>query len=387
MQTNSRIKIADILRGWALLGVIICNYTYFAYSKQWTLHGDAMTNTILQTIEGYLLSAKGWTLLHVLFGFGFGVFLERNSQNRAFPFVKRMLYLFVFAFVNTLFFEGDILRDYALLGLLILPFYKLSSKKLVIISIVMFLLVPFVAAFINTIPTPVTEVSGEQLTVLYHSYNVWDVVKYNLIVSHYDEVLSPGYMYTAHYVMFLCMLVGLMVQKNKVFEKLELNSKMLKRVLFISLFLAVALNVVFRFSMVNELFYLKYFELHYWIVLSTMVFTTSCICLLHIKGKCKKLFHSFATIGRMTLTNYMMQNVISFFVFKGVGLRLFDTMPFYFYFVFAITLYVLQILFSTWWLNRFKYGPVEWLWRTLSKTKSNNVSEKETLQLSPVENS
>lgn len=377
MHPNSRIRIVDVLRGWALLGVIICNYSYFAYSAEGTLHGNATVNTILQELERYLLSAKGWTLLHVLFGFGFGVFLERNSQkgNGSFPFVKRMLYLLVFAFVNTLFFEGDILRDYAVLGLLVVPFYKLSSKKLLVISAVLFLLVPFVAALVNTIPPPALSFSRAELSALLHSYNVIDVMQHNLIASHYDEVLNPGYMYTGHYVMFLCILAGLILQKTNVFGQLELYRKTIKRVVIISLILAVILAVVFTFSMKNKLEYVKYFQFYYWKVLVTMVFTTSCICLLYLNGKCKSLFHYFSTIGRMTLTNYMMQNVISFFVFKGVGLRLFDTMPYYFYFVFAIALYIVQVFFSKWWLSRHAYGPLEGLWRTLSSTKSKEKPE------------
>jgi uncharacterized protein len=139
----------------------------------------------------------------------------------------------------------------------------------------------------------------------------------------------------------------------------------------VSLVAAVLMQVAVSYSMPRQLGYLKYFQWYYWCVLATMVFTAAGICLLHLNGKCKRLFHSFSVVGRMTLTNYMMQNVISFFIFKGVGLRLFDSLPYYVYFIIAIGLYMLQLVFSTWWLKRYAYGPLEGLWRKLSRTKRN----------------
>lgn len=377
MSQHSRIQIVDILRGWALLGVVICNYTFFAYSPQFTLHGDVTVNKILQVMEGYLLSGKGWTLLHVLFGFGFGVFLERSRQKGQgyFPFVKRMLWLLVFALVNTLFYEGDILRDYAVLGLVLVPFYALPSKKLIIISAVLLLLTPFVGAFVAMIPPPAEAFTTDYLMTLYHSYHPLDVMKYNLIATYYQEMISPPYLYTAHYVMFLCMLVGLILQKRHVFGNLELHRKTILRVFVVSLVAAVLMQVTLSYSIPRHLVFLKYFQMYYWCVLATMVFTTTGICLLHLNGKCQRLFGSFAVMGRMTLTNYMMQNVISFFIFKGVGLRLFDSLPYYVYFIIAIGVYVLQLVFSSWWLKGHAYGPMEGLWRKLSRTKKNREVE------------
>ncbi|MBC7650348.1 MAG: DUF418 domain-containing protein, partial [Deinococcales bacterium] len=94
----------------------------------------------------------------------------------------------------------------------------------------------------------------------------------------------------------------------------------------------------------------------------------------------KKVFDYFSFMGKMTLTNYMMQNILAFFIFSGVGLRLFNTMPYWFYFALAIVIYLLQLFISKWWLSKFYYGPAEWLWRSLSyetifRFKKPNIQE------------
>jgi uncharacterized protein len=369
IKSSSRIAIVDILRGWALLGVVICNYIDFDFIKA----GGSPDKSLLSEIIGqgieYLLSAKSWTLLCLLFGFSFGIFLQKKNdqgnQNTRFHFMKRMLFLFLFAVVNCFLFFGDILRDYAMLGLLLLFFYRFSPKTLFRISLLMFLLLPFFSAFVNTLDTTAIVANSKAILPLYTSHSVWDVLKYNILESYYSELINPFYLYTVHYLMFLCMILGLAAQKSSFFTNLETHRKTLKVVVVCSLIFVLILMAIFRFKLIN----FDYFRPGYWTVVATMLFNASCICLLYLNGKCKKLFSAFSIVGKMTLTNYLMQNAISFFVFQGIGLRVFDTMPYYFYFFFAIGIFILQVFFSKWWLSRYQYGPVEWLWRSLSNTR------------------
>jgi uncharacterized protein len=74
---------------------------------------------------------------------------------------------------------------------------------------------------------------------------------------------------------------------------------------------------------------------------------------------------AFAPIGRMAFTNYLMQSILFAFIFFGYGLGQFGRMPATAVFVLGAGVFVLQMLFSAWWLRRYRYGPVEWLWRTL----------------------
>jgi uncharacterized protein len=376
IKNSSRLAIVDILRGWALLGVVICNMTVYAYNDKWDLISKDFLSTALEKVEHYLFSAKAWTLLSILFGFGFGILLERKNQETGSAnvyFIKRMLILFVFAFVNTAFQWGDILRDYAGLGLLLLLFYPLPAKKLFIISICMFLLLPFFSAFIASIDITATDPRIAVLTPLKHTQSIFKIVKYNFLMSYYEEVIGAFYLYTVHYTMFLCMLLGLAAQKTHFFDHLETHRKNLQKIAIVTLVFVLAYNIYFIIIGKNILHFFDYFRPRFWAIIATMLFTTACICLLYLNGKCKELFFYFSLMGKMTLTHYITQNIIAFFLFQGIGLIKLDSLPYYFYFFYAIGIYILQVFFSKWWLSRYQYGPVEWLWRSLSTTRSKSL--------------
>lgn len=372
MQTTQRVEIIDILRGWSLFVVIISNYLYFGYSPEGEINGSVSVSAFIEGVEKYLFVAKGWTLLFVLFGFGFGV-VYAKKQHKAYSFLsRRMLVLLVFALLNSFIFDGDILRDYAVLGLLSLLFIQLSARKLLYISGVMLLLLPFLTAFINSVDGSYITTLANKISPLKFSNNWLDVFQYNFQSSYYYEVLSLPYSVTAHYVMFICMILGLTLQKSAFVTYLLANKSLLKKIMTISFLLNVLLWTLFTITKVQKWTYIKYFSLYYWIVLATVVCTVSIIMFLYSKSKEQVVFKLLSNVGKMTFTNYLVQNIITLFVFQGVGLQLYHHMPFYFYLLFAIIVYMLQVAFSYWWLQSYTYGPFEWLWRQLSKTKKHS---------------
>ena len=78
-----------------------------------------------------------------------------------------------------------------------------------------------------------------------------------------------------------------------------------------------------------------------------------------------RLLKVFAPLGRMAFTNYIMQSIIFGFIFFGYGLGYFGRLGAMHALLIGITVYAAQILLSAWWLARFRFGPLEWLWRTL----------------------
>ena len=83
----------------------------------------------------------------------------------------------------------------------------------------------------------------------------------------------------------------------------------------------------------------------------------------------KTFFNYLQVMGKMTLTNYMVQNLIGLLVFSGFGLGILSTKPLWYYISLALGVYILQIIFSKWWLSKYNYGPIEWIWRQLSYRK------------------
>ena len=83
----------------------------------------------------------------------------------------------------------------------------------------------------------------------------------------------------------------------------------------------------------------------------------------------KHLFASVQAVGKMTLSNYVMQNFISILLFSGFGFGFLGKVPLFAYITIALIIYFAQTFFSKWWLSKYNYGFVEWIWRQLTYMK------------------
>lgn len=392
IEQGKRTAILDILRGWALLGVAIGNYSgYMRIGIPHETKNNFLSN-ILSNFDEYVLAGKSWTLLTVLFGYGFAILIHNvaaKGKNPVTFFTWRMLLLFGLAFIDSSFWFGDILKDYAFLGLILLFFYKSSAKTLGIFSAVLFLAVPFIMAYIKGLNIErISIITNPEYLKLYHSGNWLDFFKFNLLANFYQQIIAPGYAIVAHTVMLACMLFGAMLQKLDFFNRLKEMKKLLIYVLISSLFIAVILGFVFYFATENKAAFLKFFHPYFWFIVSTMVFIASGIILLYDAEKLKTIFNYFSAGGKMTLTNYITQNILGAFIFSGIGFGIGDTMPYWFYFSLAVFIFIVQLFISKWWLSKYNYGPIEWLWRSASyrilfplkkKIQSDIISEVRTV--------
>ncbi|WP_158799761.1 DUF418 domain-containing protein [Pedobacter sp. L105] len=379
IQANQRTVIVDILRGWALLGVVLGNYSdFFGFGKTF-VHPPELISTVLEYFNFYFFAAKSWTLLSVLFGYGFAIVMNNvatKGNNPVLFFLKRMFWLFVIAFINSSFWFGDILKDYALLGLLLLFFHRCTAKTAFRLSIILIVIVPFLAAYLTYLNLyDVEKAFNSHVLPLFYSHNWLDVFLMNLKGTYYTEMLSPSYAIIARMVMFACMLLGFSAQRINFFDRLAEFKKQLKTIFWLCLALAILLNAGLLYALSLK-FQFTYFKPRYLIILSTMLTIASGICLLYINGKLKGFFHNLQAMGKMTLTNYIVQNVIAAFLFLNIGLGIFNTMPFWFYIGIALVIYILQLFFSKWWLTYYNYGPIEWIWRQLTYGKRLPIKKK-----------
>ncbi len=372
IQLNQRIVIVDVLRGWALLGVVIMNYfDFFGFGKDWSNYKpDSLANTLFLILD-ILFSAKSWTLLSVIFGYGFAILMNNIKEKGHNPYIffaGRMFWLLVLAGINSAIFFGDILKDYAILGLFLLIFYRSSAKTTFITSLILFVAISAITAYVGYIDDN-SYMKLMELFPLYLSHNLLDVLTFGLKGTYYGEIILKEYLYTVHLVMFCCMLWGFTLYKIDFFVNLMNNKKYIVRAFWISLAVVIFFNVFFVIYENQKWEFLKHLKFRYYIVLSSMIFIGSAICWLFVAGKLKALFANLAIMGKMTLTNYMVQNLIGLLVFSGFGLGVWSNMPIWFYVLLAIVVYVVQIYFSKWWLSKYNYGPIEWIWRQLSYRK------------------
>lgn len=375
IQSSKRTAIVDILRGWAILGVVLGNYTDYAFIGKPVKIKYDMASNILMGVNQFIFAAKSWTLLSLLFGYGFAVVMNNIAAKGKSPvafFSKRMFWLFVIAFINSAFWLGDILKDYAFLGLVLLLFYKASAKTAFWSGAILLFAVPFISAFVDhVLPYDYDAVAKAQVLPTLYSHNWLDVFTSQLKGTYYLEVLLPQYAISVHVMMFACMLFGFAAQRVDFFNRLPELKKQLKRTFWIALIAAVILNIglglLIHFKLNKQVF--VYFKPRYWVIFATLLTIATGICWLYICGKLKRIFNGFQAMGKMTLTNYMTQNILAVFLFLNVGLGMFNTYQYWVYFLIAFAIFVIQIPLSQWWLTYYNYGPVEWVWRQLSYGK------------------
>lgn len=372
VRQNKRIVIVDILRGWALLGVVLMNYTAIFFFMGSKPNPDAFNNFLIKFTAAFF-DSKSWTMLSFLFGYGFAVLMDNVASKGINPvrfFLGRMFWLLVIAFIDSAIWYGDILKDYAVLGALLLLFRNASAKTAFYISLALLLVNPALTAYILSF-----KIHGFALAApyfpLYHSHNLLDVLKSGLICTYRFEILSPVYLIVFHEVVLICFLLGLAAQKIDFFGRLAENKKYIKRAFWLSLGIALVLWVPFSFPLapwLKEVF--EYFNPHLWLFLSTMIFIASAICWLYLAGKFQHFFGALQLYGRMTLTNYVIQNILGLLLFSGFGLGLvMKHLSYGVFMLIALAIYVAQIYFSKWWLSRYDYGLLEWVWRQLSYGK------------------
>src|SRR4051812_28985265 len=149
IQQKERVVIVDVLRGFALFGVLLGNFNgMLTNDVPETIIKNISTpfDYFLDGLHSIFIQNKFMTLFSILFGYGFGVIMERVAKknlNTAYFFLRRMFWLFVFGCIHLAFWGGDILHFYALAGIFLLPFRKILDKGILVWSLLFMFLFPF----------------------------------------------------------------------------------------------------------------------------------------------------------------------------------------------------------------------------------------------------
>jgi len=313
---SKRTAIVDMLRGWALLGVVLMNYSDYYTSID--LDPKIHLSLAMQILKGFgffIFSAKSWTMLSMLFGYGFAVLIRNVADKGINPvrfFTQRMFWLFVIAFINCCFWWGDILKDYAFMGLVMLFFYRLKPKQAFIFCIALFLLLPAISPLVNHIKSN-GDKQFHQLLPLYHSTGFINNVKFHLLGTWYYEVLSPHYAIDVHLIQLMLFMLGFAAQRISFLEYVHQNKKWVKRIFWSNLTGMIVVGGFMGAATKLKWKVLDHYNPGFWFITCSMLLITSALCWLYTNGKLKAFFRSMETIGRMTLTNYLVQNIIAFF--------------------------------------------------------------------------
>ncbi len=377
--TDNRIEIADVLRGFAVMGITLIHFierfSLYSFPEE-TNNFLLFTDRVIWDSTFFAFSGKAYCIFALLFGFSF--FIQDNSQKvkgKDFRgrFAWRLVLLMVFACINSTLFPGEILLLYALLGYVLIAVCRLSTRTVAIIAIVL-LLQPFefgqiIYALINPgytvnagfdVPywdmVNTAQREGSFLEMCKTAIWTGNVANMGWMVLHGRVTQTAG-----------LFLTGMLIGRGNLFPYSEKNIKTWIKVFIIatlSFFPIYGLAAVLPDFITREALLVPSTLLLKSI--SNIAFTGilfAGVILVYYLTNLKRVLHYLAPYGRLSLTNYLSQSLIGAFLFYNWGLGLYKYTGITVCFLMGIGMFLLQFFFSRRWLRSHRQGPLEWLWK------------------------
>ncbi|MFC4024495.1 DUF418 domain-containing protein [Oceanobacillus longus] len=373
IKENNRLVWIDAARGFAIFGIFIVNIG--AFSAPYFMHGGAeqIWNSPLDLMtQGFIdvfFQASFYTLFSILFGFGIELLKDRlvarNADVQSFLF-KRLIILIGFGIIHAFFiWHGDILLSYGLIGLLLLFFLNVRDHFL--ISWGVFLLVGSVGLLSLAMYGARNYLGGYSETVINQALTNYQSSSLLTIWSqNYDDWTYAnggiGFLFLAATLLPL-FLLGMYIARKRWLHEPQKHAVTLKKIWLISLIAFVSIKMgPYLFG--NPIWF-SYIQDNIGGTASAIFYIVSITLLVRNKLGLK-LVQPFISVGRMALTNYILQSVISFILFYGVGFGLYGMIRPAAGIAIVLIIFTIQVFFSKWWFTRFRFGPMEWIWRSLT---------------------
>jgi len=397
---KERIQFLDILRGIAILFILVANIhylsgEYFIPEAQKALMKTASLDYVMEILSFIFVDGKFYSVFSILFGIGFALQYQRmNKDDKVFvPFFrKRMLGLLIIGSVHLfLIWLGDILTLYALVGFTLIWFRNFSDKRLLLWTGILLLMpvVHWLAMYLtdNFYPgyfyrlhdelasTATTEIAdGQKITRFsirdYMAISgIHELLEVNLLMPlrRLGGILWEGRLFKVLALFLLGIWAGRQILERNILS----NTALLKKTFLWGMVIGLPMNLLRtwvefgHFS--GELWPLAEFALN--ALALTPMAVAYCAAVAIVVTRCPQWLGWFVPVGRTALSNYLFQSLICIFIFYGVGLGYGGTLGYSTVLMVAIVLFGWQIIFSTFWLKYFRFGPVEWLWRQLTYGK------------------
>ncbi|MEM9858887.1 MAG: DUF418 domain-containing protein, partial [Bacteroidota bacterium] len=340
----------------------------------------------------FVTEGKFYSIFSLLFGIGFGLQIQR-AMDRNQPFIgrfsRRLLILLFFGIFHAIvLFVGDILTVYALLGFVLILFRNSSNKTLLRLAFIL-LVIPVVQYgwmwYQQQGAPPVDQSDSNamfaQIVTTYQTGTFGEILFTNfggLVFGRYPDLIFTGRFFKV----FAMFLVGFFIAKNRWFAEVPERRDQLKRIMLWSALVGIPCNLVMAHMMSTGAYYSMapsgiVEPIVYAFGVPALGISYACaIALAYQKDKFKALLQALAPLGRMALTNYLMQSLIGCLIFQSYGLGLFGHIGPVFFTLIGLSILILQIIFSNWWLSKYQYGPAEWLWRSMTYRKIQPIKVK-----------
>jgi uncharacterized protein len=399
---SQRIEVIDTLRGFALLGILLANiiswsgikFMPFTTIKEWP---NLSVDLFIYQLNGFLVDTKFYTIFSLLFGIGFYIQFNKNRNNQQ-SFMKmyyrRLCFLMLFGLIHTFFWSGDILFIYGLVGFVFVQFRNIAPKKLLVICGIAFT-IPLLTDIVMLHVLPGFMRSPERLALRtyidiaptevikpFQNGTFWEVTKANLlhIKWRYFDLLPMGRLFK----IFAFFLLGFYMMATNYFTKKATSVKLLL------VFLTIGFGFTFLAKQVTgsmAQFPASWNDILYKFLYSfgqvNMAFAyISILTIVYQTAFGKRITEGMKYIGRMSFSTYLCQTIFGIIIFYPYGFDLYAKLTLWQVELLAIGIYILQIGIAIVWLKYFTFGPLEWLWRSLtygeflSMRKNNQVKKQ-----------
>lgn len=379
--TTSRIGAVDALRGFALLGILLMHclehFNYFVFLKeeeQWLI----VSNNILASSTRFIFSEKAYAIFALLFGFSF--FIQDNNQwekGRDFRtrFLWRMVILFGWGCLNSIFYTGDILVLFSVLGLLLAATSRLSDKWVLAIAVVLFLMpvqwfhVIYGLADPAYVPAKPLFAQYYQLTVpVLAEGNFLDMVKgaFNGQMYSFLWWIEDGYVFKVAALFLLGMLAG----RWQYFVCTRRNFNLWIKTLLVGILVYFPLKGMMEF--VPQFFDNRVVMKNLHTIFSCyssfafLCFLVPVFLIVYYKNPFGAVLRKLEPYGKMSLTVYITQSVLGGFVFYNWGLGLLGATTATYSLLIGLAIFAFQYAFAVVWLKFYRQGPLEYIWHKLT---------------------
>ena len=375
---KERIIIVDVLRGFALLMIVLIHYVeHFDFFKSpqvnFLFSSDVDKEVMRYTF--LLISGKAYSIFALLFGLSFFIQMDNKAQegiDYRWRFLWRMIVLLIIGFFHSLIYRGDILHIYALLSFPIILLFKVRTKYLWVIAFLLIIQIPMIYNLIQTFANsnyeyikPLKGYFGEGNSV-YATGGFWEVMQYNFWkgrITVWAWTFNNG-----RYLQLIALfVVGLIIGRERVFKNIDSKFKWFLIVFLISVALVVLLSNVNSSFKTSDLTKLQKGFLNTIITsiinLSATSGVISLVTLLYIRLKNLYIFKLFSAYGKMSLTNYVLQAVLGVILFYDFGFGLYNFLGSTWSIILGLMIFLIQALMSKHWNDKYRYGPLEWFWR------------------------
>ncbi|MEN6534981.1 MAG: DUF418 domain-containing protein [Bryobacteraceae bacterium] len=384
---SERIRELDVLRGAALLGIIAANMrafnspqpTYMDHTLMWT----GMPDRIAQVLIDLLVSGKFITLFGFLFGIGFAVQMDRAAVRGVAPrgfYLRRMTVLLSFGLLHmALLWWGDILAYYALTGYALLLFRKRSQKTLLIWAAALYawpmllfgaMLIAHAAGAQIPLPPKTTPEELQRVIAVFATGTYGQMFRERLNEMIFNVI---GLVFICPRILAI-FLFGMWTWRTGILRNLGEHRPILRACRKWGLVAGLALNgAMVAIGEILRPDPMSPSAIGFvWMAVGSIgvpplsLFYAASIALLYQDATWERRLRPFAAVGRTALTNYLLQTVICTTLYNAWGFGLYGKVGPLLGLAPTAGIYAVQLAASAWWVRRFTFGPLEWLWRAVT---------------------